>query len=195
MEEGWNLLVKKSFVQVTLILRWVSYSELNTQLRLHDLPYKKELVKGYQNSSKGPGLNNKKLLRDVPKDRKNSGRMLKRSCERHPRNKNWEKNLSGVGSLQRRPLLTRNFKSGMWHDVKILPLMLSALKIESPEAKWSLWSGSISINFRMHKGAAYSRTSASVLQSSWWRDPSCSSPISLKASQEGKQWEIPYSWP
>lgn len=108
---------------------------------------------GYQNSSRGSGLNNKKLLRDVPKDRKSSGGMLKRSCERHPRNKkSGEKHLSGMGSLQRRPLLTRNFKSRMWHDVKILPLMLSALKIESPEAKWSLWSGSISINFRMHKG-------------------------------------------
>lgn len=137
-----------------LLFRWVNYSGLNTEYRLHDPAQKQELVKGYQNSSKSSGLNNKKLLRDAPKDRKSSGGMLKRSCERHLRNKkNWEKNLSGLGSLQRRPLLTRNFKSRMWHDVKILPLMLSALKIESPEAKWSLWSGSISINFRMHKGA------------------------------------------
>lgn len=83
----------------------------------------------------------------------------------------------------------------MWHDVKILPLMSSALKIESPEAKWSLWSGSISINFQMHKGAAYSRTSALVLQSSWWRDPSCSRPISLRpakrASKEKKHLADP----
>lgn len=114
--------------------------------------------------------------------------MLKRSCERHPCNKkNWKKNLSGVGSLQRRPLLTRNFKSGMWHDVKILPLMLSALKIESPEAKWSLWSGSISISFGMHKGAAQSRTSASLEQSSRWQNPPCSSLISLEAKRTSKE--------
>jgi len=74
----------------------------------------------------------------------------------------------------------------MWHDVKILPLMLSALKIESPEAKWSLWSGSISINFWMQNGAAYSRTSASGLQSSGWHGP-CSSPISLRPGKRASQ--------
>lgn len=159
-------------------------------------PTSRNLVKGIGTPLKGPGLNNKKLLRDLPKDRKSSRGMLKRSCERHPRNKkNWEKNLSRVGSLQRWPLLTRNFKSEMWHDVKILPLMLSALKIESPEAKRSLWSGSIGINFQMHKGAAGSGIGASLLQSSWWRDTPCLSLISLKASQEGKWREIPSSWP
>lgn len=75
----------------------------------------------------------------------------------------------------------------MWHDVQILLLMLSALKIESPEAKWSLWSGSISISFGMHKGAAYSRTSASLEQSSQWQNPPCSRPISLRAKRTSKE--------
>lgn len=66
---------------------------------MHDLAYRQGLVKGYHNFSKDLGLNNKKLLRDVPRDRKSSGGMLTRSFERHPsNNKNWEKNLSGAGT-------------------------------------------------------------------------------------------------
>lgn len=90
-------------------------------------------------------------------------------------------------SQEQEPLLTRNFQSGMWHDVKIPSLMLSALKIESPEAKWGLWSGSIGINFWMHKGMEYSRTSASLLQSSRWCESSCSSPISLQLGKRASK--------
>lgn len=120
---------------------------------LRTLPISSYLSEGIKTLQGSLGPNNKKLFRDAPKDDKSSRGMLKKSSERHSSHKELgEEPFQQRGDLQRRLLLTRNFKSWMWSDMKILSLMCSSLKAVSPEATLSLWSGSIDIDSRMQEG-------------------------------------------